>query len=361
MKRPKGFRYAPNEEPRVDIRSALPGAPGAKEPAEHDPVTEAGSIGEADALFDAETTGAEVGDHETWVIEPLHVPDEHETQEILTERESWVSRLRQRSEADSEYRAAKRAMKQAERQRKRRERRERGRFTQEQRAARNRVLIVLGAITVLVLSVGIGAFTPLMSVKTVDVRGADRVPVATITDALEPLQLRPLALVTDEEVHHYLEPLTLLESFAVEKIPPSTLRIVVQEREPVVAVPHGDAVLLIDSAGVRIDEIPRDERPAGIPIAQGVGNEYSTDEFRAMATVLRGVPDELRARIVEVKADTPQQVQLILDDGLPVMWGDATQNSRKAVVLDSMLQALADIALRSVDVSSPEAPVYVPA
>lgn len=385
MKRPKGFRYAPNEEPLAGLSPTLADEPIPDEPdankadaPETIPVEsvaavsvpaelEGASLG-ADLSPDehvepigGDATGTQAEDHETWVIDPLPDESDAEPSEILPEQESWISRLRKRSEADEEYRAAKRAVKHAERQRKRRERRERGRFTQEQRAARNRLFIALGAITVLVLSVGIGAFTPLMSVKNVDVRGTDRVPVATITDALEPLQNRPLALVTDDEVHQYLAPLTLLESFAVEKIPPSTLRIVVHEREPVVAVPHGDSLLLIDPAGVRIDQVPREERPAGIPIAQGIGSEYSTDEFRAMAAVLRGMPDDLRVRIAEVSAETPQQVKLTLDDGLPVMWGDATQNSRKAVVLDSMLQALAEVALKSVDVSSPEAPVYVPA
>ena len=355
-----------------------------------------GDAGVLDVAGDV-TSGVETGDDLEWAGHPpqehapdahvesdefllqaddsVHDPDTLETQDIsdivehrrpvgqaLRERlkRSKPSKRARRKEADAEYLEAKRAFRQAERERKRRERHERHRFTQQQRIARRRLLIALSAVSVLLLAVGVGVFTPLMSVQEIDVRGTDRIPVASITEALQPVEGRPLALVTDDDVQTRLEPLSLIESFSAEKIPPRTLRIVVTERQPVVAIPHGEHLLLVDPAGVRIDQIARDARPEGIPLAQGVGTEYDSDEFIAMATALKSMPDEVRNRIGEVSASTPQQITVTLTDGLPVVWGDAAQNTRKAMVLEAMLDALTGVSLRSVDVSSPDAPVYVP-
>nr|WP_254259357.1 cell division protein FtsQ/DivIB [Leucobacter chinensis] len=200
-----------------------------------------------------------------------------------------------------------------------------------------------------------------MSVRVIEVRGVDRVPEAAVIDALEGVKGRPLALVTDDSVHEKLEGLTLLQSFEVEKIPPHTLAVVVQERVPVVAVPQNEEVMLVDASGVRIDVVPQAERPEGIPLVRGVGTDFSSDAFTAMATVLSAMPEVTRNRITEISAETPQQVQVTLGSGVPVLWGDSANNARKSAVLEAMLTALGDVALQSIDVSSPDAPVYIPA
>lgn len=295
--------------------------------------------------------------------------DLQETQEI-TEFVSDRARLKGagtaalavvRRPADAEYREAKRELKHAERNRKRRERQERYRFSKHQRARRRRMMIVLGAVSALCLAVIVGVFTPLMAVSTIEVRGADRLAPEMISESLSHLTGTPLALVSDEAVREGLQDLTLLQHFAIEKVPPHTLRVVVTERQPVMAVPRGDELLLVDPAGVQIETVPKTERPAGIPVVQGIGTELESAEFIAMATVLRAMPGELRAEIAEISAATTQQISLVMVDGLPIMWGDTSSSSQKSVVLRSMLEALADISLRSIDVSSPDSPVYVPA
>lgn len=255
---------------------------------------------------------------------------------------------------------AKRRVKQAERDRKRRERKERRRFTQHQRVRRWKGLVLGGAVLLVVVFVAVGVFTPLMAVETVEVRGADRVEETTIVEALEGVVGIPLALVTDEDVREALSGMPLLLSYEVEKIPPHTLRVVVRERQPVVAIPQGEHLRLVDPSGVEITKVPVADRPDGIPVAKGVGEAFESESFVALTTALQAMPPDLRERIVEISADTPQQIQLMLSDGLIVMWGDASSNARKAIVLESILEALTDVSVRTIDVSSPEAPVYVP-
>src|SRR5699024_272434 len=133
-----------------------------------------------------------------------------------------------------------------------RERHERKRFTWAQRMRRRNALIALSAVSLLVLTVIVGVFTPLMSVQTIEVRGTDRVAPDEITQALTGVIGTPLALVDDEQVGTALGSLELLQSFEVDKIPPHTLRVVVRERQPVVAIPQGESVRLIDPAGIEV-------------------------------------------------------------------------------------------------------------
>ncbi|WP_217132627.1 cell division protein FtsQ/DivIB [Leucobacter chinensis] len=402
MKRPKGFRYSegtPGEWPRPrdheEPREAEPaGEPEAPSIApgdagvEHDETTAEtvqllsatsvrfdrfGELPSLDDDLDAGAFDARLGDSEahTDANESAWAEDE-DAQPTVSIVPAGGSRLRgkassqleaftDRRAADAQYREAKKEARAAERGRKKRERHERLRFSHHQRLRRRRQLIALSAVSILVLSVLVGVFTPLMSVRVIEVRGVDRVPEAAVIDALEGVKGRPLALVTDDSVHEKLEGLTLLQSFEVEKIPPHTLAVVVQERVPVVAVPQNEEVMLVDASGVRIDVVPQAERPEGIPLVRGVGTDFSSDAFTAMATVLSAMPEVTRNRITEISAETPQQVQVTLGSGVPVLWGDSANNARKSAVLEAMLTALGDVALQSIDVSSPDAPVYIPA
>lgn len=257
-------------------------------------------------------------------------------------------------------RVAKRRVKEAERDRKRRERKERRRFTQHQRVRRWKGLALSGAVLLVAAFVAVGVFTPIMAVETVEVRGAERVEESLIVEALDGVVGTPLALVTDDDVREALLGMPLLLSYEIEKIPPQTLRVVVRERQPVVAIPQGENLRLVDPAGVEIVKLPSAERPDGIPVAKGVGEAFESETFVAMTTALQSMPKDLRERIVEINAETPQQIQLMLSDGLVVVWGDPAANARKALVLESMLEALTDVSVRTIDVSSPDAPVYVP-
>lgn len=300
----------------------------------------------------------ESADGETIPLEPLALPAGPQTSAV-TEAEK---RPRERSSDSRErLREARIQLRHAKKLRRRREREERRRFTKHSRARRRRVMVVLGALTILALFVGVGLFTPVMSVRHVEIVGASRVPKEEITAALDGVSGEPLALVSDDRVFEALQAFDLIETYAIEKIPPSTLRIVINEREPVVAVLQGDAFVLMDPSGVTIDTVSADELPDTIPVFRGAPSDPSSPVFREVSRALRNMPFELKGLIHEVSANTPQQITLVLRTGLRVIWGDASETRRKAVVFTAMLEALGEETPASViDVSAPGAPVYVP-
>ncbi|EYT53870.1 cell division protein FtsQ [Leucobacter sp. UCD-THU] len=266
-----------------------------------------------------------------------------------------LSRLRADRDTDP-VRAAERRLRDAERQHRAQLRSERRRFSADSRRKRRNWLIALGAVAALALFVVAGAFTPMMAVREMQVVGAVNVNQAEVEQALARFDGRPLALVDDAEVHRALEPFPMIQHYAVERVPPHTLVVRIEERVPVISV-QGDAGFSVyDSAGVLLasSEAP----PAGAPVAVGAVTDFSSDAFRSAGHALRDMPAELRAQIVSVTGSSAQDVTFTLSSGVEVLWGDADRTRYKAEVLSRMLVALADRGVAHIDVSSAEAPVF---
>ena len=268
---------------------------------------------------------------------------------------SALARLRAAREADP-VRAAERRVREAGRLRRARQRRERRRFSAHARRRRRNWLIAAGAVAALALFVVAGAFTPLMGVRDIRVVGAESVDAAAVERALSRFDGVPLALVADGDVHRALEPFPLIQRYAVERVPPHTLTVRIEERVPVISFERDGAFQLFDAAGVLLGaaEAP----PAGVPVGGGALSDRSSDAFRAAARVLRDMPAELRAQVASVSASSPQDVTLVLGSGVEVLWGEAEDTRRKAVVLTAMLGSLGDRPVEHIDVSSSEAPIF---
>jgi len=70
------------------------------------------------------------------------------------------------------------------------------------------------------------------------------------------------------------------------------------------------------------------------------------------------MPDDLRSRISTASATSAQNLSFDLDNGIEVVWGEATKTNRKVEVLESMLTALEGKDVEVIDVSSTEGPVF---
>lgn len=343
MKRPKGFRDEPLPPlPQAPVEPVEVGEP--KEP-----------IGPVERVEPIESTGAE--DLPTVDLSDIRVSPElpASTDGQGESHDAGAART-----ARDRVRDARRQVREARRQRRRKEREERRRFTEFSRKRRRRTLIVLTAISILAAFVGVGLFTPVMSVRDIDVIGVSRVSEDEIVASLEALSGEPLALVRDDDIYLALEQFSLIERYAVEKIPPSTLRIVITEREPILATVVGEEFTLLDPSGVSIETVGADALPEVIPVFRDAPSDPQSPVFRAVSTALRNMPDDLKRMINEISAETPQQITLLLKTGVRVVWGDAADTTRKSIVFTSMLEALGDRPVSLIDVSAPGAPVYVP-
>lgn len=274
-----------------------------------------------------------------------------------SERVGVIERARERFRSEPDpVRAAGREVRRARRRRKRQERREQRRFSVQARRRRRNWLIALGAVGVLALTVVVGVFTPLMAVQDIRVDGASQVSQEEIEGALERFSGVPLALVEDREIHRALEPFPLIQRYGVERVPPHTLVVRIEERTPVLAVDRDDRFELYDPAGVLLDRT--EERPEGVPLATDGLSNVASETYASAATVLRDMPADLRSRISSASATSAQNLSFDLDNGIEVIWGEATKTNRKVEVLESMLSALADKDVEVIDVSSTEGPVF---
>lgn len=238
------------------------------------------------------------------------------------------------------------------------ERAEVRRFTRRRTARRRGWIIALSSIALLIAFVAVAVFTPLMSVRTIEVTGTSRLDPAAVQEALAPLEGRPLAQVSNAEVEALLGEFVLVQSYTVQRTPPSTLVVRVVEREPIGRVEQQGGEVIVDAAGVVLWQVGEDGAPedgSSLPLLEA--GKLGSDAFLAAGRVSLALPTEFRAEVVRVTASSPENVELHLASGATVTWGSADESQRKAQVLTALIKATQDVGVTSYDVSSPDRPV----
>lgn len=227
------------------------------------------------------------------------------------------------------------------------------RFTRRRRARRGVLLGIAGIVVFVVAYVAIAIWSPASAVREIRVVGVERLSEAEAAAALAPLEGRPLAGVLAADVGALLEPVVLVQSYSVERVPPSTLVVRIVERVPVGAVPADGGWSVRDAVGVELWRAG--EPPADLPAIEAPGGPDSPG-FAAAAGVSLALDPGLRERVATIRAASIDDVRLELRDGVTVVWGSAEDSDRKAEVLAALVQATGGAASHY-DVSSPETPV----
>ncbi len=260
----------------------------------------------------------------------------------------------------AEQRARRREVHSAARERRRYERREVRRFTRRSRARRITLAIVAGIIATLIGLVLVAVYSPLLSLKTIQVRGTERIDPVAVESALAGQLGRPLALVDYARITRELSVFPLIRSYVTETVPPDTVRIQIVERQPIGVVQSSPTLYqLVDPAGVTVQESV--VAPAGVPFIDLAGAPTSDPAFRAVADVLISLPDDLRAKVIAVSARTKDDVRLVLSGvGQSVVWGSSADSGRKAALLAALI-AVTDLARPGeFDVSAPGNGIFRP-
>jgi len=244
-------------------------------------------------------------------------------------------------------------LREAQKQRKRIERAEVRRFTAQSRRRRRTWLSVIGGIAGLAVLACLLAYTPILSVRAIQVHGAERVSSDAIVDDLAGVLGSPFPLVDESAIKAALVRYPLIESYAVEARPPSTLVIRLVERAPVGAVDTGNGFLLVDAAGVVVES--GTVRPAGYPLI-AVDGGLEAESFTPAAAVLRSLPADLFAQVDTVTATTNDDVRFTLRDAdTTVVWGSAEESGFKAYTLAALRKAQPGFS--EYDVTSPDVAV----
>ncbi|MBF6485808.1 FtsQ-type POTRA domain-containing protein [Nocardia otitidiscaviarum] len=210
---------------------------------------------------------------------------------------------------------------------------------------RARIGVAAGIVVALALGL-VAYFSPLLAVRTVRVDGLSVVTEAQVLDALDMPAGRSMLRIDTTELAQRVARLPKVHSVRVQRVFPSSVRVTVVERTPVLFFEAPDGAHLIDSESV---EFAIEPAPIGVPklvTETPGGNDPAT---RAAVTVINAVPVSLRLEVGEIVARSVSDIQLELRDGRRVLWGGAGDSERKAAVVIPLLTRDGEV----FDISSP--------
>lgn len=190
--------------------------------------------------------------------------------------------------------------------------------------------------------------TSVLGVRHVVVTGNHRVSTAQVLRLADVPAGHPLATLDTGAVRRRVATLAPLDSVQVTRQWPTTVRITVVERTPAAVVTTAAGLRLVDAGGVVFAAVPRP--PAGLPVVQVAHPGPRDPATKAALAVLAVLPKQVAASVATVEAPGPSDVELRLRDGDTVVWGDASQSARKAVVLKALLHRPGKV----YDVSAPD-------
>jgi cell division protein FtsQ len=234
------------------------------------------------------------------------------------------------------------------------------------RRRRRRALIgVAGVVVVVAIVMALAMFSPVLAVKTITVDGNKLATEKSLQSVLSPLLNKPLPQVTLADVEALLKPVPQVKSVTMEARPPSTLLVHMVERVPVALLKNGNGYLLVDQDGVQLGTT-KDPAKVPLPLIDGGTAAIGKATFHAMTAVLATLPKSVLSQLANASAKSPDAVQLKLNDGKTIIWGNASDMELKAQVLDALINAPAPTPVAGqpdpppvnvYDVSAPRHPV----
>jgi len=203
--------------------------------------------------------------------------------------------------------------------------------------------------------------TPVFAVRTIDVEGVRPSVARRVEAALGPLEGKSLLKVRSGEVERLATALPSIASVSYDRAFPNTLRVRVEQEQPVAVVRRGVDAWLVSRRGRVIKRIaqrthrvlPRIwlRQPAalspGVTLSSGAG----ADEV-AMLDALQGA--QLERRVGSVHNETGQWIY-VLRGGLQVRVGTRSDLALKLAIARRILQRTTVVGY--LDVSVPERPV----
>lgn len=203
-----------------------------------------------------------------------------------------------------------------------------------------------------VLAVGAGLllyFTPIMSARTIDITGLSTLTQDEVHQAAAVSPETPLLQIDTDTVAERVATIPRVASARVQREYPSTLRITVVERIPVVAKDYPDGSHLFDRDGVDFATAPP---PPGLPYLDADTPGPTDLPTLAALQVLTALRPEVAGQVSRIAAPSVASITLTLIDGREVIWGTTDRTDEKALKLGALLTQPG----HTYDVSSPDLP-----
>ena len=262
-------------------------------------------------------------------------------------------RARREREARRAAQARATAIEQARREAKRRAQ---GKSAEESkslaRGAVRGLKVVIWTVTLAALFVGLGLllyFTPIMSARNVVITGLGAVTQDEVIAAAAVKQGTPLLQINTDDVAERVATIRRVASARVQREYPSSLRITVVERVPIVVKDYPDGPHLFDRDGVDFATAPP---PPNLPYLEADNPGPSDPPTKAALAVMTALRPEVAGQVARVSAPSVAAITLTLVDGREVVWGTTDRTEEKAQKLAALLTQPGQI----YDVSSPDLP-----
>jgi cell division protein FtsQ len=207
-------------------------------------------------------------------------------------------------------------------------------------------------VVLTVIGVGLGLilyFTPLMSARSLVVTGTGVVTREEVVAAAKVTLGTPLLQIDTDEVADRVAGIARVASARVQREYPSTLRITIVERVPIVVKDYPDGPHLFDKDGVDFATAPPPPGLAYIDVDHPGPNDPPT---RAALQVMTSLSPDVVGQVSRIAAPSVASITLTLTDGRTVVWGTTDRTDEKAEKLGALLTQPG----HTYDVSSPDLP-----
>lgn len=213
-----------------------------------------------------------------------------------------------------------------------------------------KVLLWTALASVLAVALGLVLyFTPIMSARNVVVSGLAALPQEEVLAAAAVVPGTPLLQINTDAVAERVATIRRVATARVQREYPSTLRITVVERVPVVVKDYPDGPHLFDRDGV---DFATEPPPPALPYLDADNPGPNDPATQAALEVMLALPPEVVGQVGRVAAPSVASITLTLTDGRVVVWGATDRTKEKALKLAALLTQPG----RTYDVSSPDLP-----
>ncbi|MFQ6393871.1 cell division protein FtsQ/DivIB [Nocardia sp. KC 131] len=203
----------------------------------------------------------------------------------------------------------------------------------------------LGVFLLVVLGV-LAWFTPMLSVRTVEIDGLVTVSQQQVREHLQIPSGRSMLRIDTTSVARRVASVPKVRTVRVQRVFPSTVKVTVDERSPTLFFDSPQGAHLVDAESV---EFAIESAPIGVPklITDHPGGDDPVT--KSAVSVLAALPPSLSIQVGEVVARSISDISLNLRDGRTVLWGGTNDAQRKAAVVLPLLTRDGTV----YDVSSP--------
>lgn len=213
-----------------------------------------------------------------------------------------------------------------------------------------KVLLWTALASVVAVALGLVLyFTPLMSARSVVVSGLVAVPQEQVLAAAAVAPGTPLLQIDTDAVAERVATIRRVATARVQREYPSTLRVTVVERVPVVVKDYPDGPHLFDRDGV---DFATEPPPPTLPYLDADHPGPTDPATKAALEVMAALPPDVVAQVGRIAAPSVASIALTLTDGRVVVWGTNDRTDEKALKLAALLTRPG----HTYDVSSPDLP-----